>query len=107
VASNLQTPPTSQVQIVDDEGTPGALTPLVNVPKQSLTQVLNRKEVRYRYSCNRACDEATSLRLRSTGLGQNTSSLGAPGTANADVALGKDARKALRKAPGRNGVRSS
>ena len=105
VASNLQTPPTAQVQIVDDEATPGPLTPLVNVPQQSLKDVLNRKEVRYRYSCNRACDEATVLRLKKAELGRSASSLLAPGAANEDVRLGKDARKALRTASGSGGVK--
>ena len=105
VASNLQVPPTAKVQIIDDEATPGALTPVVNVPQQSLKQVLKRKEVRYGYSCNRACDEATVLRLRKAELGRSASSLLAPGAANEDVRLGKDARKALRTAPGEGGVK--
>ena len=100
VASNLQTPPTAKVQIVDDEATPGPLTPLVNVPQQSLKDVLERKEVRYRYSCNRACDEATVLRLKKAELGRSASSLLAQGAANEDVRLGKDAGKALRTASG-------
>ena len=105
VASNLQTPPTAKVQIVDDEATPGPLTPLVNVPQQSLKDVLKRKEVRYRYSCNRACDEATVLRLKKAELGRSASSLLAQGAANEDVRLGKDARKALRTASGSGGVK--
>ena len=105
VASNLQIPPTAKVQIVDDEATPGPLTPLVNVPQQSLKDVLKRKEVRYRYSCNRACDEATVLRLKKDELGRSASSLLAQGAANEDVRLGKDARKALRTASGSGGVK--
>ena len=105
VASNLQIPPTAKVQIVDDEATPGPLTPLVNVPQQSLKDVLERKEVRYRYSCNRACDEATVLRLKKAELGRSASSLLAQGAANEDVRLGKDARKALRTASGSSGVK--
>ena len=105
VASNLQIPPTAKVQIVDDEATPGPLTPLVNVPQQSLKDVLKRKEVRYRYSCNRACDEATVLRLKKAELGRSASSLLAQGAANEDVRLGKDARKALRTASGSGGVK--
>ncbi len=105
VASNLQSPPTAQVQIVDDEATPGALTPLVNVPKQSLKQARNRKEIRYGYSCNRACDESTSFRLKSLELGSNASSLAGAGTSREDIELSRSARKALRKAPGRKGVR--
>jgi Domain of unknown function (DUF4394)/Calx-beta domain len=104
VASNLQMPPTAQVQIVDDDATPGGLNPLVDVPRQSLKQVLSRREVRYRLSCNTACDESTVLRLRSDELGRSPSSLGVAGSARAEIALGKDARKALRTAPGRNGV---
>jgi Domain of unknown function (DUF4394)/Calx-beta domain len=105
VASNLQMPPTAQVQIIDDEATPGALTPLVNVPEQSLKQVLDRREVRYRYSCNVACDEATSLRLKGTELGRNRSSLDGQGSSKQDVRLGKDARRALRTAPGSGDVK--
>ena len=105
MASNLQTPPTAKVQIVDDEAAPGPLTPLVNVPQQSLKDVLNRKEVRYRYSCNRACDEATVLRLKKAELGRSASSLLAPGAANEDVRLGKDARKTLRTASGNGDVK--
>ena len=105
VASNLQSPPTAQVQIVDDEATPGALTPLVNVPQQSLKQVRNRKEIRYRYSCNRACDESTSFRLKSLELGSNASALAGAGTSREDIELSRSALRALRKAPGRKGVR--
>ncbi len=106
VASNLQSPPTAQVQIVDDDAAQGALTPLVNVPQQSLKQVLKRQEVRYGYSCNRACDEDTTLLLKSgQELGDSSSSLAGAGASDEDISLNAAARRALRDAPGRNGVK--
>jgi Domain of unknown function (DUF4394)/Calx-beta domain len=105
VASNLQAPPTAQVQIVDDDATPGALTPLVNVPQQSLKQVLKRKELRYAYSCNRACDEASRLRLESVVLGANDSSLARAGASSEEIELRAKARKALKGAGDRQGVK--
>jgi hypothetical protein len=105
-ASNLPTPPTAKVNIVDDDGgDPGAPQALVAAPPQTLKQVLQRKELRFRYSCNEACVEESSLRLKGAELGRSSSSLDRAGAAAQVVALDGDARRALRTAPGRGGVR--
>jgi hypothetical protein len=105
-ASNLPTPPTAKVNIVDDDGgDPGAPQALVAAPPQTLKQVLQRKELHFRYSCNEACVEESSLRLKGAELGRSSSSLDRAGAAAQVVALDGDARRALRTAPGRGGVR--
>lgn len=105
-ASNLSTPPTGKVNIVDDDGgDPGAPQALVSAPQQKLKQVLTRRELRFRYSCNEACVEQSSLLLRGTELGQSSSALIRSGAAAQALALDAAARRELRGAPGRKRVR--
>lgn len=105
-ASNLAQPPTAKVLIVDDEGgDPGAPQALVSVPSQSLNQVLRRKELRFRFSCNESCMQESRLRLRGRGLGTEAGELERAGTAMSAVELNRKARRALRRAPGRKAVR--
>ena len=94
------------MQIVDDEATPGALTPLVNVPRQSLKQVRNRQGNSLQLLVQPGLWRGKLVpAARSTELGSNASALPGAGRSSETIELAADARRALRRAPGRKGVR--
>jgi Domain of unknown function (DUF4394)/Calx-beta domain len=104
-ANLFASPATSQVAIADDEATPGALVALISVPFQTEKKVAKSMQLRYSYSCNRACSESSSLQLKDgTELATNSSSLPDAGKTDQVFTLDKSDVKAIKDAKGKRSV---
>ncbi len=102
---NLQSPPTTQVTIVDDEATPGTLVGLVSVPFQTEKKVAKSKLLKYSFSCDQECSVTSSLQLKNGDqLATDTGALAGSGKSDETFSLSKAAVKDIKKAKGKKSV---